>query len=208
MDKRIGLLGVVAMSFAFALPAAAAEISKSLDVRQGFYFQAGAQASVGCIRAMKLGTTALDADLDTSLPTTPDVSVKCVAVMSDFAWSGGAVDPLSLGGRVSVKNKQTIGALVAAAGKQPLDVVFQYAVYEYDPIAKRYFLGAGSNGSDLKGTVEPGQASVETNAAIDVSAPQNHGFSVSIKPKAAAQVIRLGTGAQRTISKAWGLPKA
>ncbi len=205
MDKRVALLGVVATSFAFALPALAGEVTKSLDVRQGFFFQAGAQAPVGCVRAMKLGTSELDADLDTTLPTTPGVSVKCVAVLSDFTWSTSALAPITLGGRLSVKNKQTLAGLVAQG--KVLDTTLQLAIYEYDQLAKRYFLGVRSSGADLKGTLDPASVGVDANTAVDVSAPQNHAVTLSVKPRPVAQAIRLGSSASQSVSKPWGVAK-
>lgn len=203
MNKAAWGVGAVAVSLSFALPAAAA-VTKSLDVRDGFFFQAGSQASVGCLRSLKLDTTELDADVDTALPTS-GAQVKCVAVLTDFEWSVAALDPMSLGGRVSAKNKQTLTTLLAP--RKSLDVVMQFAIYEYDPVAKKHFLAVGSSGTALRAVLGPQDASVDANPAVDVSAPQNHAVVFSLKPTATQQSVSLGTGVGKSLTKPWGLAR-
>ncbi|MBK6461253.1 MAG: hypothetical protein IPF92_09620 [Myxococcales bacterium] len=203
VTRSAAWVGVLGFALCFAQPATAS-VTKSLDVREGFYFQAGSQSSVGCLRALKLDTTELEADIDTALPTS-GAQVKCVAVLTDFEWSAAPADPMAIGGRVSVKNKQALTTLLAA--RKPHEVVMQFAIYEYDPMGKKYFLAVGSSGTDLHAVLDPQGATVDPTPAIDVSAPQNHAVTFSFKPKATPQTVTIGAAVGRTVAKPWRLGK-
>lgn len=200
MSSRARALVITAAACALAATAQAGSIQKTLDVAQGFSLKPDATTPVGCIQSLTVGTTSLSADIETKFPLAPASSAKCVAVMSSFAWSTVATDPVSLAGRVTPDNQAKLAAL--GAGSQ--EVTFQLAIYEYDPVAKRYFASVSSGGVDLKGAADAGQITVGATPATDPSTPKSQDLSLTLKPRGGAQKINLSTSPGKFLGKAWG----
>src|SRR4051794_2724854 len=118
------------------------QFRKTCDVYQGYNYKRDKHTTVGFITGLKIGDTTLKADQSCKDPNETDVSA--VAVLRSVTWDTGVTDALYFGGRVSVDNKQAIQKLVYLTMTNVL-VVFQFSIYEYDPLKKLYFLCFHSN---------------------------------------------------------------
>lgn len=184
------------------------EFRRPLDVYQGYNYKKDKQTPVGFITKLKIGDTDLIADQTCKDPTNPTTDLKVVAVLSDVLWQLGVTDAVYLSGQVSTANRQSI-ALMVYETLVNIDVTFQFTVYDYDPIAKKYFLSFHSNSTDMKGLLEKRgdelNLSVADDASTEVQSPANFAFIVGIKPQPVAQGLHLATGDQKNVVKSWGL---
>ncbi len=187
------------------------QFARTLDVYQGYNFKKDHQTPVGFITKLKVGEVDLVADQTCKDPTNPTRDLKVVAVLNHGLWQTGITDAVYLAGQISTVNKQEV-ALLTLSDLVNIDVAFQFAVYEYDPLAKKYFLSFHSNAKDMNGLLEKSGAdlnlSVADDAAREVQSPENYTFTIGIKPRASSQAIHLATGDQKKVVKAWGLAVA
>jgi hypothetical protein len=186
-----------------------AGFSKHLDSYQGYNFKKDKQAPVGFITKLKIGDTELGADQTCKDPTNPTQDLKAVAVLNTALWETGLTDAVYLSGQVSTANKQEIAVLVLN-DLIKIDVTFQFSVYDYDPVAQKYYLAFHSNSTDLTGVLEKrGGADLHLEVADEpsreVQSPENYTVSVGVKPQPSAQTIHLATADQKNVVKAWGL---
>src|SRR5512140_1288739 len=115
--------------------------SRALDVVEGLNFNKDKQNPVGYIVSMTIGGKALTADLETIKdPEKPgdNLSGNVVAVLNHYLWETGATDAVYMSGQVSTGNKQLLASMLLGDWSS-IEVVFKYVVYEYDPLAKKYF---------------------------------------------------------------------
>ena len=184
------------------------EYRRSLDVYQGYNFKKDKQTLVGFITSIKIGDTVLTADQTCKDPTNPTADLKAVAVMSGVMWETGVTDAVYLSGQVSTANRQAV-ALLAIMNLTNIVTVFQFKVYEYDKIAKKYFIAFQSNDTDMNGLIEKRgedlNISVADDASTEVQSPENYAFQIGIKPQASAQALHIATADQKNVVKAWGL---
>jgi len=184
------------------------QFRKTLDVYQGYNYKKDKQTPVGFITSLTLGATALTADQTCKDPTNPETDLKVVAVLSDILWETGVTDAIYFSGQVSVTNKQSIATLVYTSMTNML-AVFQFSVYEYDPLVKKYYLCFHSNSVDMNGILE--KRGEELNLAIaddpssQVQSPENYALTTGIKPQPSAQALQVAVGDQKNFSKSWGL---
>lgn len=184
------------------------EYRRDLDIYQGYNFKKDKQTPVGFITGLRIAGQGFTADQRCKDPTNPGVDLAVVAVLSGVLWETGVTDSVYLSGQISVVNRQSVAMLVIN-NLTNIDVVFQYSVYDYDPVAKKYFLAFHSNRTDMKGLLEKRgddlNLSVADDASTEVQSPENYAFQIGIKPQPLAQVLVIATGSQKTITKAWGL---
>jgi hypothetical protein len=184
------------------------ELRKVLDVYQGFNYKKDKQTPVGFLTKLKLGDKDLKADLTCKDPTNPTQDLKVVAVLRDILWETGVTDAVYLTGQVSMNNKQEISLLVYTSMTN-VDSEFQFSVYDYDPVAKQYFLCFHSNKKDMKGILEKRgedlNLSVADDQAAEVQSPINYTFNTGIKPQPQAQDLQVAVGNGKNFAKAWGL---
>ncbi len=185
------------------------EYRRSLDIYQGYNYKKDKQTPVGFILSMKVGDTVLTADQTCKDPTNPTQDLKVTAVMSSVLWETGVTDPVYLAGQISTANRQNV-ALMVINNLTNIVTVFQFSVYDYDPIAKKYFLAFHSNGTDMNGLLEKRgeelNISVADDASTEVQSPENYAFQIGIKPQASAQqAVHIATADQKNVVKAWGL---
>lgn len=182
------------------------ELRKVCDVYQGYNFKRDKHTTMGYITKLKLGDTELTADQNCKDPTEQDV--KAVAVLSDVLWETGVTDALYFSGQVSVTSKQSIAQLVYSTMVNVL-VVVQFSVYEYDPLAKKYFLCFHSNSTDMNGLLEKKGEDLNLMVADDMStqvqSPENYAFTIGIKPQPSAQALQVAVGDGKNFAKTWGL---
>ena len=185
-----------------------AQFRRILDVYQGYNYKKDKQTAVGFITKLKIGDTEIKADQTCKDPTSPETNLKVIAVLTDVLWETGVTDAVYFSGQVSTANKQAI-ALMVIKSLVNIDTLFQFAVYEYDPLAKKYFLSFHSNSTDMKGLLEKKgddiNVAVANDASSEVQSPKNYSADLGIKPKTEAQALHIATGDQKNVVKSWGL---
>jgi hypothetical protein len=186
------------------------QFARALDVYQGFNFKKDKQTPVGYITAITIGDQALTADQETIKdPEQPanNLSAKVVAVLNHYLWETGVTDAMYFSGQISTANKQLLAQLILGSFAN-INVTFNYVVYEYDPLAKKYFK---SNYADaaLNGLLEKNgdelNVSVADDESREVQSPKNFTFQIGIKPKSLEQSINVATASQKNIVKQWGV---
>ena len=181
---------------------------RRLDAYQGYDFKKDVRTPVGFLTRLRVGDVELAADQLCKDPTRPTVDVNAVAVLTDALWEMGVTDAVYLAGQVSVANRQALAEFIYT-DLAHVDVMFRFTVYEYDPLAKRYFASFDGADADLEGLLEKRGADLNLSVADDpsteVQSPANHAFQVGVKPPSRAQRLRLATGVGRVWEKPWGL---
>jgi hypothetical protein len=184
------------------------EFRKVLDIYQGYNFKRDKQTPVGFITRLTLGEKTLKADQTCKNPMNPGEELKVVAVLSDVLWETGVTDAVYFSGQVSVENKQAVQTLIYQT-LMNVAVEFQFVVFEYDPLAKRYYRCFASGDGDRVGLLEKRGEELNLSAADDpsqeVQSPINYAFQVGIKPQPEAQALQLAVGEGKHITKKWGL---
>lgn len=185
-----------------------AEIVKSCDIVQGFDFKKDRHAPAGFITRMTLGGVQLAADLTVRNPLNPSAALSVVAVLTEARWGGRVTDPVELSGQVSEANRLRVANMLTIPELPEFKVPFSFAVYEYDPVAQKYFKCLHTGDAELQGIVaKSGGAlnfSVAADASTDVQLPVNFAFWIGIKPQAIAQTIGLASGANKKWGERWG----
>lgn len=183
------------------------QFNRSLDVYQGFNFRKDKQTNIGFINSLKIGTVTLATDITAKDPLAPTTDLTVVSVMSDFTWGLGVTDSLSLSGQIGIANKQSVATLLLS-DLSNVTVEVQLTIYEYDPLAKKYFKSFCTD-AVLKGIVEKEGGDLSLIAADDpsqeVQSPKNFAFSISVKPEPLSQSITLATGDTKNVVKQWGI---
>ena len=180
------------------------------NVYQGYNYKKDQQDTVGFITKLKIGDKVLATDQVCKDPMNPTVDLKVVAVLGGGQWNTGITDPVQFTGQLSIDNKQEV-ALLALTDLVKIDVLFQFAIYEFDPKAQKYFQCFTSVTTDLKGLLEKSPGSGDLNLMVsneaddEVQSPKNYTFRIGIAPQPVAQSITLATGDGKPIAKAWGL---
>jgi hypothetical protein len=181
--------------------------TRNCDVYQGYNYKKDQQACVGYVTKMTIGDTALDVNQTCKNPVQPTADYKVVAVLNQFDWSAGPTDSLYFGGNVAISNKQKL-ILLAFSDMVKVTVTFQFTVYEFDPIAEKYFKAATCD-ADLTGVLEKNGKNlaldIANDPAMEVQSPLNFNFSIGIKPQPQAQKITLASGDGKNVVRAWGI---
>lgn len=181
---------------------------RHLDVRQGYHHTKDVWAPVGFITRLQLDILSLPADQICKDPTRPTQDLAVVAVLSQVLWDTGITDALYFSGQISTFNRQTLARTLPGVPFS-VEVVFQFAVYDYDPIAKKYFLSFHSNGTDMNGFAEKRADNVTValadDASTEVLTPQNYTLGIGIEPQLLEQTLVIASADQRSIVKKWGL---
>ncbi|NMO18636.1 hypothetical protein HPC49_12430 [Pyxidicoccus fallax] len=183
------------------------QFSRSLDVYQGFNFKKDKQSRVGFITSMKVGTKELEADLTTIAdPEQPTKKLKVVSVLNHFLWDTGATDAMYFSGQISTKNQQALSLLVLN-DLTSIAVEFEYTLYQYDPLEKKYFKSS-FHAKKLMGLVEKSgddlKLAVEDDPSSEVKSPQNFTFQIGITPQSQEQQVTLAVATQMKVEKKWG----
>jgi hypothetical protein len=189
-------------------PPTNAESAYSCSVRQGFNFEKDAQAIVGFVNSVKIGTKELAADLDVTNPE--DISaapIKVVGVLSSIYWEGGYADPVQLSAQVKTDNKNDLVTLVHSTLSNT-EVELELTVYDYDSKEKRYFKAFHCNETSLKGLVHKSggelSISIDTDEGMKVASPKNFAFTLGVMPQDEAQKIHLAVSVSDKFEKDWG----
>ncbi|MCA9548515.1 MAG: hypothetical protein KC933_00680 [Myxococcales bacterium] len=183
------------------------EYRRNLDIYQGYNFKKDRQTPVGFITKLQIGLQSLAVDQTVKDPTDPTEDLKVVSVMSGVLWETGPTDAVYLSGQVSVPNRQDV-AMLMFSDLTNVQVVFQFTVYDYDPVAKKYFRAFHGDGTDLMGLVEKRgdehSLSIADEPSLEVQSPENYAFQIGIKPQPSAQTLHIAIADQTNLVKAWG----
>jgi hypothetical protein len=183
------------------------QFTRHLDVYQGFNFKKDKQSIVGLLSTLKIGGKELKADLETiKNPEQPTADLKAVAVLNHYHWETGATDSMYFSGQLSTENRQTLAMLILN-DLTNIEVEFSYAIYQFDPLEKKYFK-SNFHKSALKGLVEKSgeelKLMVEEDPSDEVQSPQNFTFQIGIKPQPQEQQVTLASAPQMKVEKKWG----
>lgn len=186
-------------------------ISKGCDVYQGFNFKKDKSTTVGFITALKVNDIEIKADITVKDPLNPTTDLPVVAVLSDAHWSTGTTDTIGFSGQCTAGNRQNL-AIMLYKDLTKVEVLFKYDVYEYDPMAKKYFKCFHCGDTEMKGLLEKNGAdlhlSVADDASAEVQSPLNYSFHIGIKPQSTEQALTIATADQKTVVKQWGVKQA
>lgn len=179
-------------------------------VRQGFNFEKDAQVLVGHLVSMTIGDQELGADLNVTDPTNfgIDNNVDIVGVISDISWRGGYADPIQIAFNVSNENAKLV-SILKHTDLSKTDVVYKFKVYDFDAVAKVYYLAFHTDDTDLNGLVykQGGELALEIAAKPDptVVSPINFQMYTGIMPQESAQVINFAVSNTDKFVKTWGV---
>lgn len=187
----------------------------SCSVRQGLNFEKDQQVLVGHLVSMSVGGQALEADMALTIPTATfssgdavTESTSVVGVVADISWQGGYADPLHFTVHVSTENQKLI-AIKTHTNLLDNDVVFQFNIWAYDPVAKVYYLAFHSNETDMNGLIlkEGGNLALQISpeASTIVKSPLNYEMYIGIMPQETAQVLNLAVSNTDKFVKTWGV---
>src|SRR6478609_1617217 len=185
-----------------------AEFNKSCDIFQGYNFKKDVQTPVGFITKIKIGDVELKADQTIKNPMSPEDNLSVVAVLSSASWGLGPTDAVYFSGQVSVNAKQACMELIYRSLTK-VEVIFQFSVYDYDPVAKKYFQCLQCNATDMKGILEKNgddlTLGVGDYASTEVQSPENYSFFIGVKAQPNAQSLTVASADQKNVVKAWGI---
>jgi hypothetical protein len=185
-----------------------AQFRKQCDVLQGYNFKKDVQSTVGFVTKLSVGGVALAVDTTVKSPLKPTDDLKIVAVASDVLWEFGVTDAVYITGQVSVYNRQSIMGLIIN-DMTNIEVVFQFVVFEYDPVAKAYFKCFHVNDTDMKGILEKKgkdlNLTITEEPSADVQSPENYTFNVGVKPQPSAQSMTVASSSKKNVVKSWGI---
>lgn len=184
------------------------QFSKGCSVYQGFNFKKDKSDTVCFITSLKINDAEIKADIACKDPMNPTTDLNVVSVCSEISWGTGTTDAIYFSGQVSAPNRQDI-ALMVYNDLTKVEVLFKYSVYEYDPVAKKYFKCLHSAEAEMKGLLEKNgndlTLSCSDDASTEVQSPLNYGFHIGIKPQPVEQAITIATADQKNVVKKWGV---
>ncbi len=185
--------------------------SYSCSVGQGFNFQKDEQVLVGHIVYLKIGESELKADLNVTNPEDVSKLVKVVGIVSQMSWEGGYAEPIQFNCQVSTDNKNTLATLTHK-DMSNTEVLFKFAVFDYDPKAKKYFKCFHSGDEQLKGLVQKSGGDlamyIDMDQSMEVASPKNYSFSLGIMPQDKNMAIQMAVSTDAKFAKKWGVEVA
>ena len=180
----------------------------SCHVDQGYNFRKDVSVPVGFVTALKIGTKDFAVDTTCKNPLKPSDDLKVVAVLSAVSWGVGVTDAVYFAGQISAVNRQDV-QMLAYLDLTNVEVTFKFHVYNYDPVAKKYYECFHSGEAEMKGLLEKNGDDLNVSVADDpstrVQSPINYAFQIGIKPQPLAQTLTLATADQKNVDKNWGL---
>jgi hypothetical protein len=195
-----------------------ADVKFGCSIVQGFNLQKDSQEAVGHLISMKIGdgTPETKSDIKLQIPGS-DTHEDCVGVIENVSWAGGHGDPIEVACNISTYNRQKIDLLRHQKLKNT-NLEIKFAVWNYDPLAKKFFYcmagwGEGATAPVLlKGLIRKEGDKLkmeipETKPATDVASPENWKCNFAIMPFTdEEQKILYATGdGDMKIIKPWGV---
>lgn len=206
-----------------------ADYERTLDLKQGYNFKKDIQKPIGFITSLKIGMTMFAPDQKVNSPikatdegagalqtTAVTGELAVVSVLSKIKWGMGDTDPIEFEGTLSISGKQNFAGLLYAT-MIDVDVEIGWVVYEYDPLARKYYAAYSnsaqgtldvSGGTIAQGLIKKDGESLQMTLSPDpgeeVQSPQNYAFTLQVVPQPLAQALLFATSATRKVTKMWG----
>ncbi|MFC1706089.1 hypothetical protein ACFL59_04595 [Planctomycetota bacterium] len=184
-----------------------AVINMECDVPQSYNLQRDAQCRIGHVEALSVAGVKFLKDQQVGEPLKWG-SPKVVGIIAGLEWEGGFAQPLNFTFHVSVPNKQKITELVHSQLKTS-EVNIQFTIYDYDQVAKAWFLQFDSRGKEVAGMVQKEggalQFGVEDAMNEEVQSPQNHVANLNVIPIELEQDLGFSSGHEKGTAKKWGV---
>lgn len=179
-----------------------------MSIDQGFNFRKDRTVPVGFITALTLNGNALTPDVTCKDPLNPTTDLMVFAVLSNGSWEIGVTDTIHFSGNLSAPNRNKV-LMLTYLDLTNVEVKFKFNLYNYDPVAKSYYLCFHCADTEMQGLLEKRGEDLTLSVADDpstqVQSPINYAFSVGIKPQQTAQTLTLATAHQQNVVKQWGL---
>jgi len=185
--------------------------SKGCDVYQGFNFKKDKSTVVGFITALKVNEKEIKADITCKDPMNATTDLPVASVLSEVSWATGPTDAIYFSGQITATNRQDL-ALMVYNDLTKVEVLFKYNIYEYDPVAKKYFKCLHTGDVEMKGILEKNGSDLtlgcSDDASTEVQSPLNYSFHIGIKPQPTEQSITIATADQKNVVKKWGVKQS
>lgn len=160
------------------------EYMYACDLQQGFNFDNGRQDTVCHINSLKIGSDEYVSDLTVNDPETGQ-PVNVFGVGSNMFWVGGYADPVHLMAQISTANKNLIATMVHTSMSNT-EMELSFTVYDYDPVAGRYYKAFHTDGKKLKCRIQKsgGELNLEmgTDQGMEVMSPRNFALTFGAMP--------------------------
>jgi hypothetical protein len=201
-----------------------ATFERSCSVEQCFNFKKDVQSPIGVINTLIIGATTFTPDLTVTDPSlTVDAAggaeakqtpgaMTIVGALETIKWELGDVEPIELGGVVSVKSKQMINALLFTTMVN-INLTIGFTVYDYDELMKKYFVAFSTGNFTTSTTGVQGLVKKDgnnLNLTIDhtpfdgVQSPKLYKFTLSVVPAPMQQLLYLAASDRDKVTKTWG----
>lgn len=176
-------------------------------IKQAFDWERDAQVAVGHVFTLTIGTKQFTPDFEVHAPLDAS-NVKVVGVVKASEWAGGHGDFVKLTFQISTKNKQEL-AMLLHKELSNTSVKCKFAIYEYDPIAKKYYSSFNSTDAELEGLIMRDSGKLQLVLTKEpnetVKSPENYTVELSMVPEPKAQAITVASADQMTVVKKWGI---
>lgn len=210
---------------------------RELDLVQGYNFKKDVQKPFGFITALSIGGLPLIPDQVVTDPLAPITAASVTganelvggksvnSVLKRIKWDLGDTDPIEFDGTLSVTGKQTVMGLLYAT-MISTEVRVSWVVYEYDPLAKVYFIAfsdsitSGAGGTTAVASTATSAATgvpalikkdgdnlaltISPSPSTEVQSPENYDFTLQIVPWPQSQALLLSSANLRKVTKPWG----
>jgi hypothetical protein len=144
-------------------------------------------------------------------PATPDLppDQHVVGVLSTYGWSGGMADPMALRFNVANVNKTKLAEMLHLTLLNT-EVELDFLVFDYDPLAERYYEALRPHLVRLKGLVmrEGGVLQLFVREeGTEVVSPRNWAVDLRVVPQAIDQEVYVALAADpsQSLLKQWGV---
>jgi len=193
-----------------------ASFNRHCDILQGYNFKKDVQTSIGYITSLTIGDTKFTSKNMKQTckdPMSPETDLAAIVVLSAISWDIGPTDTIYLAGQVSPASQQSI-RMLTYKDLSKVNVSIQFAIYDYDPIEKKYYKSMlPTDDAALDAILEKQGADlslqVADDASSEVQSPPNYSFSIGIKPQTEKeQNITIAASFSDKVVKAWGLKLA
>lgn len=186
-----------------------AALSYECSIGQAFNFQKDEQVLVGHLTAISIAGEELAKDMNLANPLDPAAPVAVVGAISLITWDGGYAGSINVNCTLSTANQTKVAVLVYDKMINT-EVIFQFNVYSFDPMAKKYYLCFHAGETDMKGFVFKEDGALKLSIELEIAdptvpSPLNFPMEISIMPQEIAQVINVAVSDTDKFVKVWGV---
>lgn len=173
-----------------------AEISFAFNEEQGFRLEKDFKGLVGWIFNLTIGGQKITADLPVIDETGKFYSGDVVAVLTAFAWSGIAADPIQIKAQISSKNRFALKRVLSKGAS----VQCELRILQYDASGSDWFWPLESDA--LNATLK--EAAVSDTPG-SVQNPLNYELDFTVAPSGINK-LTYSTGSGMSVVKFWSGP--